>query len=462
MPRVKPSVDKAHLLDAELVARYDRRVPRYTSYPTAPNFTPDIDADTYSEWLGALPGGETLSLYLHVPFCAELCFYCGCHTTVARRYAPVAAYVDLIEHEIALVARLLRQERPVAHIHWGGGTPTILSPEHFIQLMQMLRSRFTVGRDAEIAIEIDPRTLTPAHVEALAVSGVNRASLGVQDFNETVQRVINRVQTYEETAGAAERLREAGIRSLSLDLMYGLPHQSVESVETSVRTALQLNPDRIALFGYAHVPWMKRHQALLPEDRLPNSVERIRQASAASATIVEAGYVAIGLDHFARPDDLLARSQRTGRLRRNFQGYTTDEAPTLIGFGTSSIGRLPQGYVQNASSTVAYREAVLSGRLATARGIVVSAEDRLRGAIIERLMCDLEVDLERIAPTYGGAPESLLPELARIDAMVDDGIASRDGYRIAVLASARPFLRSVCAVFDSRLPPEAKRHSRAF
>lgn len=459
---MKPSVGKARSLDAELVARYDRRVPRYTSYPTATNFTPDVDAATYAAWLGALPGGETLSLYLHVPFCAELCFYCGCHTTVARRYAPVAAYVDLIEREIALVAGLLGQGRPVAHIHWGGGTPTILSPEHFIQIARVLRSRFNVGRDAGIAIEIDPRTLTPAHVDALAVAGVNRASLGVQDFDETVQRAINRIQTYEETAGAVERLREAGIRSISLDLMYGLPHQSVESVERSVRTALQLNPDRIALFGYAHVPWMKRHQALLPEDRLPDAVERVHQASAASAMIVEAGYVAIGLDHFAKRDDLLARSQRTGHLRRNFQGYTTDGAPTLIGLGTSSIGHLPQGYAQNASSTVAYRDAILSGRLATARGIAVTAEDRLRGAIIERLMCDLEVDLERIAPMYGSAPDDLLSELARIDAMVDDGIAHREGYRVAVPASARPFLRSVCAVFDGRLSPEATRHSRAF
>jgi oxygen-independent coproporphyrinogen-3 oxidase len=404
VPTVKPGVDEAQPLDAELVARYDRRVPRYTSYPTAPNFTPDVDAAAYAAWLGALPRGEALSLYLHVPFCAELCFYCGCHTTVARRYAPVAAYVDLIEREIALVAGLLGKSRPVAHVHWGGGTPTILSPEHFIQINRILRLRFDVGRDAEIAIEIDPRVLTPIHVEALAAAGVNRASLGVQDFDETVQRAINRIQTYQETASAVERLRGAGIRSVSLDLMYGLPHQSVASVETSVRTALQLNPDRIALFGYAHVPWMKRHQALLPEDRLPEAVERIRQASAASAAIVEAGYVAIGLDHFARPDDPLAHSQRTGHLRRNFQGYTTDKAPTLIGFGTSSIGHLPQGYVQNASSTVAYRDAILSGRLATARGIAVTADDRLRGAIIERLMCDLEVDLERIASIYGGAP----------------------------------------------------------
>jgi oxygen-independent coproporphyrinogen-3 oxidase len=257
-------------------------------------------------------------------------------------------------------------------------------------------------------------------------------------------------------------LRAAGLGSISLDLMYGLPHQTVESVEKSTRTALQLMPDRIALFGYAHVPWMKRHQSLLPEAFLPDATQRLHQAQAAAQAMVAAGYVAIGLDHFSLPADPLARSRGVGRLRRNFQGYTTDKASTLVGFGTSSIGTLPQGYVQNAASTVAYRDAVANGRLATARGVALTIDDRFRRAVIERLMCDLSVDLESLALAHGSDPESLLPELARIDTMAGDGIVGRKGYRIAVPDAGRPFLRAICSVFDSHLSPEGARHSRAF
>ena len=449
-------------MNAELIARYDRRIPRYTSYPTAPHFTPDVNAAAYTDWLHVLPADETLSLYLHVPFCAELCLYCGCHTTVARRYAPVAAYVDLMEREIALVGRHLGDGRPVAHIHWGGGTPTILSPRHLVEITDIIRARFNVTNTAEVAIEIDPRTLLREHVDALTAMGVNRASLGVQDFDETVQRAINRIQTYEQTAQVAGWLREAGITSLNLDLMYGLPHQTVTSVVKSVTTALQLMPARIALFGYAHVPWMKRHQALLPEKKLPDAAERFRQMQAAAETITKAGYVAIGLDHFARPDDRLTDSLGAGGLRRNFQGYTTDAAPTLIGFGTSSIGKLPQGYVQNASTTVGYRTAIMAEQLATVRGVVLTAEDKLRGAIIERLMCELAVDLARMIPEHGGDVDDFLPELASIDAMAEDGLVTREGLRITVRNEARPFLRSVCAVFDRHLSAEGTRHSRAF
>jgi len=447
-------------MDAELVARYDRRVPRYTSYPTAPHFSPSIGHETYTTWLRALPAAETLSLYLHIPFCAELCLYCGCHTTVARRYAPVGAYMDLLEREIALVAQHLGERRTVTHIHWGGGTPNIVSPLQLIEIMRVLRAHFNVRQGAEIAVEIDPRTLTLAHVGAFAVMGVNRASLGVQDFDETVQRAIGRIQSYQTTAQAVRWLRSAGINSLNLDLMYGLPHQTVGTVIESVTQALRLEPDRIAMFGYAHVPWMKRHQTLLPVDALPDAAERLRQMQAASAAIRRAGYVAVGLDHFTQPEDSLAHSQRDGRLRRNFQGYTTDEASTLIGFGTSSISMLPQGYVQSESSTAAYRAAMASGRLPTARGIALAAGDRLRRAIIERLMCDLEVDLGPLARSYGEEPGDFKSELAALDVMAQDGLVARRGYRISVPDEARPLLRSVCAVFDRYLSTAAAKHSQ--
>jgi oxygen-independent coproporphyrinogen-3 oxidase len=283
----------------------------------------------------------------------------------------------------------------------------------------------------------------------------------VQDFDPRVQETIKRVQSFEQTATVAAWLRQAGVSGLNLDLMYGLPFQTVESVVRSVDLALRLDPDRIALFGYAHVPWMKRHQALLPEDSLPDAVARVEQREAAAAAFVEAGYVQIGIDHFAKPDDPMALRQQDGRLHRNFQGYTTDEAPALIGFGTSAIGALPQGYIQNAPTTVAYREAIMNGRLATVRGVALTNEDRLRRSIIERLMCDFRVDLTEIASEFAWDPADFYPEIQAIDELAQDGIVARDGLTVAVPEESRALVRNVCAVFDRYLESGALRHSRA-
>jgi len=442
----------------ELIARYDQRVPRYTSYPTAPHFKAEVGPSIYAQWLSELSPETALSLYLHVPFCAELCLYCGCHTTVARTYSPVASYVDLLEREIELVARHLPGRMGVTHVHWGGGTPTILSGPDLERIMRRLGESFDIRFHAEIAVEIDPRTLTLEHVEALAASGLNRASLGVQDFDPTVQKTINRIQSFEQTAKVAGWLRAAGVRGLNLDLMYGLPHQTTASVLRTVEQALRLDPDRIALFGYAHVPWIKRHQALLPEEALPGAIERVEQNTAAAAALIQTGYVQIGLDHFAKPGDPMAEQQRNGRLHRNFQGYTTDEATALIGFGTSAIGSMPQGYIQNASSTVAYREAIAQGKLATVRGIALTDDDRLRRRIIERLMCDFSVDLSRIA---GGRTPDFTSELAAIDEMARDGLVKRDGLFIEIPEDSRLLVRNVCAAFDRYLDSREARHSRA-
>ncbi len=445
----------------ELIARCDQRVPRYTSYPTAPHFKPDITAETYAAWLAELAPDQPVSLYLHVPFCAELCLYCGCNTAVTRSYKAVAAYVDCLEREIELVTKHLPGRMDVSHIHWGGGTPTIVSPEDLERISSRLGSAFAIRPDAEIAVEIDPRTITLAHVEALAASGLNRASLGVQDFDPRVQETIKRIQSFEQTAQVAGWLRQAGVKGLNLDLMYGLPFQTSGSVIRSVDLALRLGPDRIALFGYAHVPWMKRHQALLPEEALPGAVARVEQREAASAAILEAGYVQIGIDHFAKPDDPMALRQKDGRLHRNFQGYTTDEATALIGFGTSAIGSLPQGYVQNAPTTVAYREAVMSGRLPVIRGAALTDDDRLRRGIIERLMCDFEVELDEIAREFGSSPTAFASEIEAVDALARDGLVTRDGLTIAVPEESRALVRNVCAVFDRYLESGAQRHSRA-
>ena len=444
----------------DLLKYLNRRIPRYTSYPTAAQFGPEIDARAYARWLAGLPAAAPVSVYVHVPFCAELCLYCGCHTTVARHYAPVEAYVELLLREIALVGCVLGR-RSATHLHWGGGSPTILAPRDFRRVMAALRATFAFASDAELAIEIDPRTVTEEYVGALAETGITRASLGVQDFNARVQTAVNRLQSFEQTARVADWLRVAGIGSVNLDLMYGLPYQNVASVETTVRRALALDADRIALFGYAHVPWMKRHQRLIPEHALPRGDQRFEQSRAAADVLVGAGYVPVGLDHFAKTDDPLAQQQRAGRLHRNFQGYTTDESGTLIGFGASAIGTLPEGYVQNTPSAVAYRAAIAAGQLATARGCALTEEDRLRRDVIERLMCDLKLDLaERCEAHYSDA-DRFAAELSKLDVLADDGLLERAGHKISIPERARPLVRTVCAVFDAYLSDDDRRFSRA-
>lgn len=448
-------------MPAELLQFLDRRIPRYTSYPTAVQFVADVDGSTYTEWLAALPANVPVSIYLHVPFCSELCFYCGCHTTVARNYTPVAAYVDLLEREITLVGRYLGDRRRVVHVHWGGGTPTMLQPRDFARLTEALRRTFTFATDCEIAIEIDPRTLTRDVVFALREGGVTRASLGVQDFDPRVQKAVGRVQSFEQTARTADWLRNARIVHINLDLMYGLIYQTVETVAETARRSLALNPGRIALFGYAHVPWMKRHQKLMSEEALPGALERFAQSRAATAVLKQAGFRPIGLDHFAKPDDLLARRQQQKRLHRNFQGYTTDEAAVLIGFGTSAIGVLPQGYAQNASSMVAYRDAIKNGRMATARGRALTEDDRLRRDIIEQLMCNLEVDLAVTAARRNRSLNDFTTELSKIEALAQRGLVYRSDGKITIPEDARPLVRTVCAVFDAYSSNQETRYSRA-
>jgi oxygen-independent coproporphyrinogen-3 oxidase len=443
-----------------LYERYNQPVPRYTSYPTAPHFHPGVDAGTYRLWLETLPEGKAVSLYLHIPFCAEMCWYCGCHTKVAVRYAPIADYTATLAREIALVAAIIGRRAPVGHIHWGGGTPTQLAPDDFLRLMDGLRTHFDVRPDAEIAIEADPRTLDAPRIGALAEAGVTRASLGVQDLNAHVQNAINRVQPFARVAEAAEDLRGAGVRMLNMDLMYGLPYQTEADVRGTIDQIASLRPDRLAVFGYAHVPWMKVHQKMIPDDALPGARERFRQAQAAAEALVALGYRPIGLDHFARPDDALARALDEGRLRRNFQGYTDDAAEILIGFGSSAIGQLPQGYVQNAVPFHAYDESVAEGRLAVHRGIALAPEDRLRRDVIERLMCDLRADPANLARRHGLAEDTLAAEIESLGPMVDDGLAEIAGGIVRITESGRPFMRVIAAAFDGYFAGQPARHSR--
>jgi oxygen-independent coproporphyrinogen-3 oxidase len=433
----------------------ERNVPRYTSYPPAPYFSPTVGAGAYRTWLAELPGTATLSLYLHVPYCRELCLYCGCNTKAVRRQAPVDAYADLLKKEIGLLGAAITSHR-VVHLHWGGGTPSILGAETLNALASQIDVTFDLTGIVEHAIELDPRYVTPELASALGRMGVTHASFGAQDFSPRVQQAIGRIQSFHKVRAAVELVRAAGVAHLNLDLMYGLPHQTVDDVVRSTELAASLAPSRLALFGYAHVPWFRPNQRLIDEQALPGTAERIAQTHAATETLKKCGYVQIGLDHFASPSDDMQRAAKTGRLRRNFQGYTTDGADALIGLGASAIGRLLQGFVQNATDVGSYARAIEAGQFATAKGLALTGDDRSRARVIERLMCDLAVDLDA-----EGGGKDFSAELAAVDALSESGIVRRDGRRIAMTEEGRPFVRLVAAAFDAYLPKSHRRHSVA-
>lgn len=438
-----------------------QNVPRYTSYPTAPHFSSAVDSAVAAEWLTSLPERATLSLYLHVPFCRVLCHYCGCHTRAVRRDAPVVAYAETLESEIGLVRGLLGGGRPVTHIHWGGGTPSILPERSFCALVERIGRDFDPGEDAEHAIELDPRTVTPELARRLSRAGINRVSLGVQDFNPAVQVAVGRWQPAEVVEGAVAALREAGLTRIGFDLMYGLPRQGTADVERTVERTLGLRPGRIAAFGYAHVPWFKKNQQCIDTSALPNTEARIVQATAIDRLLTASGYVRIGLDHYALPDDELAEAARAGTLRRNFQGYTTDPAEALIGLGASAIGRLPQGFVQNAPDVGGWRRAVVQGRPATVRGLALRDDDKLRGDVIERLMCNLAVDLNDVCASHGRTAAALGGWRAELGPLEAAGLVTVEGARLAIPEDARDYVRLVAAVFDAYRAESEARHARA-
>jgi oxygen-independent coproporphyrinogen-3 oxidase len=447
-------------MDGSVLKYLGERIPRYTSYPTALHFSPAVGATLYGSCLQALPADARLSLYLHVPFCRSLCWYCGCHTKVPAHRDPIDRYVALLEREVALVSRIAGGRR-VVHLHWGGGTPTIVGPAAFLAVMSSLRERFSFEADAEIAVEIDPRRLDADMAAALGAVGVTRASIGIQTFDERVQRAVNRVQSHEVTRACAARLRSAGITGLNVDLLYGLPHQTVASCEATVAAALELAPARFSVFGYAHVPAMKRHQRMIDEAALPDGMARLEQEQAIGEALVRAGYARIGLDHYARPEDPLTRAQAQGRLRRNFQGYTDDPADALIGFGASSIGQLPEGYVQNAAAIKDWARSIDQGELATVRGLALTREDRLRADIIERLMCDLRADIPAILHRHGFRPNFLDTECAELESLAEDGLVQMERGVVTVPERARTLVRRIACVFDTYLRPEEGRHAVA-
>ncbi|MCA0422052.1 MAG: oxygen-independent coproporphyrinogen III oxidase [Proteobacteria bacterium] len=450
-------------LSPDLIRTAAVAVPRYTSYPTAPHFSAAVTPQEYAGWLMDLPEKSRLSLYMHVPFCDTLCWFCGCNTKITRQYGPVGAYLDAMIKEIALVGTLVPSDSTVHHIHWGGGSPTLLTPEDIDRLAAATREAFRLAPGHDFAIEVDPRGLDEARMDALARNGLTRVSIGVQDFDPEVQQAINRIQSFEETKAIVDGFRARGIRSLNIDALYGLPYQTLERLLSTLDQVVALAPDRIALFGYAHVPWMKRHQSMINEESLPDVVARHEQAEAAASHLVAHGYERIGIDHFARSGDSLAVAAREGTLRRNFQGYTVDGAEALIGLGASSIGALPQGYVQNQTATARYIWAVEQGKIATEKGLALSDEDRLRRWVIERLMCDLAFSRDALASAGFSTSQcaAMAAEAAAILAEDSHGFVEEtpDGFRIT--DRGRPFLRTVAARFDAYLPANKARHSLA-
>jgi oxygen-independent coproporphyrinogen-3 oxidase len=455
----RPSTEPEQMDQASL-ALAERSAPRYTSYPTAPHFVKEIGADHMRAWLGELSEGATLSLYFHVPFCPAICAYCGCHTKALRQDAPLTSYKETLLREIELTAKATRARR-VTSIHWGGGTPSMLGPARFREIAGSIAEHFGVTSETEHAIELDPRLVDEGLVEALVRAGVNRASLGAQDFNPHVQEAAGRVQPYETVERAVALLRAGGVEAINLDLMYGLPKQTAKDVSRTARLAAGLNPARLAVFGYAHVPWFKSHQKLIDAAALAGAGERLAQAAAVRETLEAEGYEAIGLDHFARPGDPLAIASREKRMRRNFQGYTIDAADALLPFGVSSIGRLPQGYAGNATDLAGWRRAIEADRFSTARGLAFSRQDIARGELIERLMCDFSADFGALARAHGFTEDAFDAALAPLAALAEQGLVELFGRRLVVTERGRPFSRLAAAAFDAYLDAGAARHSVA-
>jgi oxygen-independent coproporphyrinogen-3 oxidase len=438
---------------------FKQQVPRYTSYPTAPHFTEHLSDDDHKAALKAVPDGQEISLYIHVPYCHQLCWYCGCNTKITRRYSPVEGFLESLNTEIDLIAEHIGA-RTISALHFGGGSPSILTSQSFEALMTKIGSAFTFAKNADIAIELDPRNTTEAKIAAYAAAGVNRASLGVQDFSKDVQVAINRYQPFHMVYNTIELLRTYGIRSINLDLLYGLPKQTNEHIAQNVNFAAMLGASRVSLFGYAHVPWFKKHMRLIDEADLPDTDARLEQFELAKSKLIGKGYQMIGLDHFALPDDDLCKAYQQRTLRRNFQGYTTDISNTLIGLGPSSISALPDLYYQNTPDIRQYRSILAEGRLPVQKSKTLSLDDKMRREVIEQLMCYFEVDLLDIAERYGFAPSIFERDIDKLTPFLADDTASLENGRLRLIAEERQLIRPLAACFDSYLVSSNTGHAQ--
>ena len=447
--------------DADLIRRCDRAGPRYTSYPTAVQFTTAFGEDAYRRTALASddsPAAGPLSVYVHVPFCASPCFYCGCNRIITRSRDRAEAYLARLKREIGLQASLFRRDRSVEQLHLGGGTPTFLAPGEIASLMEGLDAHFSlaaVGK-REFSIEIDPRTVSPADVHALAALGFNRMSLGVQDFDPAVQEAVNRIQPETQTWRVVDAAREAGVGSISFDLIYGLPRQTLAGFERTLAAVVKARPDRLAVYAYAHMPRLFKAQRRIQPEQLPSPEMRLQLLGLSVAKLTEAGYVYIGMDHFALPDDELVRAKRNRSLQRNFQGYSTHAEHDLIGLGVSSIGKVGDSYSQNCKNLPDYYAAVDAGHLPVQRGIRLSEDDRIRRAVIQELMCHEVIDCRALGERFGiDFKRYFGVELERLQELQALGLTYVRGGCIGVTDAGRLLMRTVAMVFDAYLTPRS-------
>lgn len=443
-----------------LIRKYNTAGPRYTSYPTALRFRDDLAPEDRPATFA--PADGLISLYIHIPFCPSLCRYCGCSTVITTLKGVSTTYLDHLEQEIALWRARLAPGLRVAQLHFGGGTPSYLTAPEIDRLAAMLRAAFEFTPDAEISVELDPRRLDRERVEAFYRLGCRRASLGVQDFDPKVQKLINRIQSFDITREAVQWLRETGYASVNLDLIYGLPHQTVESIDRTIDRVLELEPDRLAVFSYAHIPWLKPAQKILENSgALPLPEQKVALFRQILNRFTETGYAAIGLDHFAKQDDELAVAFREGRLQRNFQGYSTRPELPMLGLGLTSISQTPEAFHQNEKELPAYYAAIEAGRLPVAKGLRLTDEDRRRALIIRTLMCDLALDYAKLSAALGlDFAATYAAELAKLAPLADDGLVEISPEAARVTPTGRFFLRNLAMVFDQYLETAANRHSK--
>ncbi|MBP7712136.1 MAG: oxygen-independent coproporphyrinogen III oxidase [Gammaproteobacteria bacterium] len=447
--------------DPDLIRRYDRSGPRYTSYPTAVQFHSGFKEENYRAWAQQTneePIPRPLSLYFHVPFCDSVCYYCGCNKIVTKNRAHAVPYLERLHREVAMQGALFDRDRPVEQLHWGGGTPTFLSTAQMEELMAVTRQHFNLrdGDEGEYSIEIDPREADAGTIALLRRLGFNRMSLGVQDFDPRVQKAVNRIQTYEETMAVLNAARDEGFRSISVDLIYGLPFQSVGSFKGTLDTVIEASPDRISVFNYAHLPELFKTQRQINASELPSPAEKLDILAMCIERLTAAGYVFIGMDHFAKPDDELAVAQRSRTLYRNFQGYSTHANCDLVGLGITAIGMVGESYSQNVKTTEDYYAAIDAGHLPILRGVELTPDDRLRRRVITELICHYRLDFEQIEREYPVRfQEYFAPELQDLKGMEADGLLTLDAEGIRVGPRGKLLIRNVCMTFDRYLREKA-------
>jgi oxygen-independent coproporphyrinogen-3 oxidase len=436
----------------DFLARYNKPGPRYTSYPTAPAWKEDFGPADMERSLAASDAAHTpISLYMHLPYCEALCLFCACNVVISKDKSVAPPYLATLKKEIAHFAERVSKNRNVVQFHWGGGTPTYLSPAQMEELFTYARERFTLAPDAEIGVEVDPRVTSREHFEMLRKLGFNRLSLGIQDFHPEVQQAIHRVQPYEQTRELFQGARAMGFDSINVDLIYGLPFQTADRFRATVDQVLTLNPDRVAMFSYAHVPWLRKQQGAFAT-KLPEGMEKFGIFCAGLQTFLDAGYLYIGMDHFARPNDELAIAQRNRTLHRNFQGYTTKAGADLLGMGVSSISSIGNAYAQSQRDVAQYTAAVEGGNFATMRGYRLAADDILRRAVISRLLCHTIIPKREIENEFHiRFDEYFAPELLQLETHAADGLIEMDAAEIRVTWLGRVFIRTVAMVFDAYL-----------